>query len=111
MISFIFFDATGIFVDDMKESVVAIGSLFGFGGIPFISAETLHYIASYATLFVFAIIGATPLLKNVIVKIKATATGEKVINLVEPIVLAGIFVIITASLVDGAFSPFLYFQF
>ena len=111
LISFIFFDATGIFVNDMKESVVAIGGLFGAGGIPFVSAETLHYIASYAVLFGFAIVGATPLMKTLVAKIKSTATGEKVINLVEPIVLLAIFVIITASLVDGAFSPFLYFQF
>ncbi len=111
LISFIFFDATGIFVDDMKESVLAIGGLFGLGGIPFASAETFHYLASYALLFVFAIIGATPLVKNLIVKIKTTSTGEKVINVLEPIVLLAIFVIITASLVDGAFSPFLYFQF
>ena len=80
-------------------------------GIPFVSAETLHYIASYAVLFGFAIIGATPLMKTHVTRIKSTSTGEKVINLVEPVVLLAIFVIITASLVDGAFSPFLYFQF
>ncbi len=111
LISFIFFDATGIFENDMKESVVAIGSLFGLGGIPFVSAETLHYIASYAVLFVFAIVGATPVVKNTVLKIKSTSTGEKVINILEPLFILGVFVIITASLVDGAFSPFLYFQF
>ena len=111
LISFIFFDATGIFENDMKESVVAIGSLFGLGGLPLVSAETFHYIASYAVLFIFAIVGATPVVKNTVLKIKSTNAGEKVINVLEPLFILGVFVIITASLVDGAFSPFLYFQF
>ncbi len=111
MISFIFFDATTVFTNDMTESVAAIGALFGAAGVPFINDVTIHYLSSYAVLILVAIVGATPLAKNLVNKIKTKPAGEKVINVLEPIFLVAVLVMVTAYLVDGSFSPFLYFNF
>ena len=65
------------------------------------------YLKSYALLFLLGILGATPLVRNLGTKIQQHA----VVQLLEPIALIGLLLISTAYLVDGSFSPFLYFRF
>ncbi len=101
IISFVIFNAP-----DMKTVLSDIGGLFGAGNIPISNTVTLYYLRSYALVIIAAIIGATPLVKNLANKIP-----EKVSNILEPIVLIGLIVPITAYLVDGSFNPFLYFRF
>ncbi len=111
LFSFIFFDATNVFTNDVTESLAAIGSMFGLGGIPFVNDVAIHYLLSYGVLILVAIIGSTPLMKVLVNKIKARPAGEKVINVLEPVFIICLLVVVTAYLVDGSFSPFLYFNF
>ncbi len=104
IISFVIFNAT-----DMGEAFRYIGGMFGFGGVPAYSAEWLYYLRSYAVVIVMAIIGATPLPKKVAAKF--SEKSEKLFNIVEPVVLVGLLIVMTAYLVDGSFNPFLYFRF
>ena len=102
VLSFVLFNA---------ESFAQLGSdlrcLFGLGGIPAATAETWYYLRSYAVLFVLGILGSTPLVRN-----KAAALGKTKIGAVlEPVVLVLLLLVCTAYLVDGSFSPFLYFRF
>lgn len=106
IISFVIFNAA-----DMKEAVAYIGGMFGAGGISFISEEWLYYLRSYGIVLIVAIIGATPLVKKLILSIKKKSMGEKIINIAEPVVLVALMLVITAYLVDGSFNPFLYFRF
>lgn len=99
VISFVIFNAV-----DMKEAFQYIGGMFGSGGLPLVSAEALYYLRSYAVIFLMAIIGATPLPKRIVGKVKAT-------QYVEPVFLLILLVLVTAYLVDGSFNPFLYFRF
>jgi alginate O-acetyltransferase complex protein AlgI len=46
-----------------------------------------------------------------VIKVKEIPVGEKLIDLLEPLVLAGLLLLVTAYLVDGSFNPFLYFRF
>ncbi|MBE6616708.1 MAG: MBOAT family protein [Ruminococcaceae bacterium] len=96
---------------DLSQLGANVGGLFGAGGIPFINAETVYYLRSYAVVLVLAIIGATPLVKTVATKIKEKAAGAKIMNVLEPIALVALILVMTAYLVDGSFSPFLYFRF
>ena len=57
------------------------------------------------------IIGATPLVKTAVLKIKATNVGGKIMNVLEPIFVFAVLMTVTAYFVDGSFSPFLYFRF
>ncbi len=111
MLSFIFFDATNIFTHDMTESLAAIGALFGAANIPLINDVTLYYLSSYTVLLLIAIIGATPLANHLVLKIRDTAAGKKIFDILEPLFFVIVFFVITAYLVDGSFSPFLYFNF
>ena len=89
----------------------AVNGLFGAGGIPLVSAEALYQLRSGLVLFAVAIVGATPLPKWVMGRIQAHSTGQKVLNVLEPVLLMALLLVVTACLVDGSFNPFLYFRF
>lgn len=106
MISFIIFNANSI-----VEAWNNIIGLFGANGEILINASTVYYLKSYSAVLVIAIIGSTPLLKNIIEKLKTKTNANKIINLLEPIAMASILIIVTAYLVDNSYNPFLYFRF
>ena len=106
IISFVIFNAA-----DMSVAFSDLAGMFGLAGVPVSSAEFVYYLRSYLLVIVIAIIGATPLPKRIVEKIREKETGNKVINLIEPAVCIILFVMITAYLVDGSFNPFLYFRF
>lgn len=106
IISFVIFNAA-----DMSVAFSDLAGMFGLAGVPVSSAEFVYYLRSYLLVIVIAIIGATPLPKKIVEKIREKETGNKVINLIEPAVCIILFVMITAYLVDGSFNPFLYFRF
>ncbi len=106
LISFVIFNAT-----DMSEAFSYIGGMFGAGGGPFVSAEFVYYLKSYGVTLILAIIGATPLVKTTVNKLVGKAQTQKIINLLEPVVLVILLLVMTAYLVDGSFNPFLYFRF
>ncbi len=104
--SFVVFNAT-----DMREAFVYIGGLFGAGGIPLVTAESLYYLRSYALIFVIALIGATPIVKRLAIRAAESPKLGRIVNTLEPVVLVALLVVITGYLVDGSFNPFLYFRF
>lgn len=106
IISFVIFNAT-----NMSEAFSYIGSMFGFGGVPFASAEFFYYLRSYGIILILGIVGATPLPSKAFAKIKEYKAGAKILNIFEPVGLVLLLVCITAFLVDGSFNPFLYFRF
>lgn len=104
LISFVIFGAPnfGLAFDYIK-------GMFGMAGLPLATAETLHYLRSYAVIIALAIIGATPLPK------KLYAMAERkfgtVTAIAEPAAIIVLLLLATAYLVDGSFNPFLYFRF
>ena len=93
------------------ESLAQAGSdfagLFGLAGLPGVTAQTLYYLRSYGLLFVLGFVGATPVVKQTAQRIGQTKAGA----VLEVALLVGILLVCTAYLVDGSFSPFLYFRF
>jgi len=102
LISWIVFDALSF-----SEITARLSMMFGLAGKPFVNAETLYYLRSYAVIFVIGIIGAAPFVKNFICKEKF----RKVRNVLEPVVQLMLIIVVTAYLIDGSFNPFLYFRF
>ncbi len=96
---------------DLSQLFVNVGGMFGAGGVPLISTETIYYLRSYGVVFILAVIGATPVVKMLATKIKSTKVGGKILNVLEPVALVALLLIMTAYMVDGSFSPFLYFRF
>ena len=91
----------------MVQIMQNIGGLVGLTEKTLISQESLYYFKSYFVVMVVAMIGATPILKNIVNSEKV----HKIMNAVEPIYLLLIFVICTSYIIDGSFNPFLYFRF
>ena len=103
LVSFVIFSAP-----DLKAAGNEIKILFGAGGLPFITAETVYYLKSYAVLIALALIGSTPFVKNTAIKI---SEKWKAVSVLEPLVLMLLFIVSVSYLVDGSFNPFLYFRF
>ena len=102
MISFVLFNA-----DTLSQAGSDIAGLFGFGGVPALTEQTLYYLRSYGLLFLLGFIGSTPVIRDT-----ARRVGESRIGAVlEPLVLILLLLVCTGYLVDGSFSPFLYFRF
>ena len=106
LVSFVIFSGNG-----MAGAMHDVGALFGAGGLPLFTGETGYYILSYSLVLLVGIVGATPLVKTAVLKIKETSLGGKVLNVLEPLFVLAILVTVTAYFVDGSFSPFLYFRF
>lgn len=106
MISFIIFNA-----NSMGEAITNITGLFGANGECFVNKYTLYYLKSYFITIVIAIIGATPLISNLINKLKENKIMNCIINILEPVCLMALMFVVTAYLVDNSYNPFLYFRF
>ena len=102
VISFVIFNANGL-----AGVASDLGGLFGAGGLPLVSREALYYLRSYAVLLVVCAAASLPVWKRLGERIESAS----IMTVVEPVVLAGLLLVITASLVDGSFNPFLYFRF
>ena len=106
LISFVIFSGNGL-----SGAMADLGNMFGFGGISLWSKETGYYLGSYSIVLLAAVLGATPLVKNCVLKIKETKAGALVCDILEPVFAIAMLLIVTAYFVDGSFSPFLYFRF
>ncbi len=106
IISFVIFNAAS-----MQEAFSYIGGMFGIGNIPFMNQECAYYMRSYGVLIAGAVLGATPLVKNIVTRLTATAYGQKLVPLLRPVMIVGLVAICTAYLIDSSFNPFLYFRF
>lgn len=105
IISFVIFQGP-----DMATVGNNLQGLFG-GALPFSNSETLYYLKSYGLVLLLALVGASPLPKNLVLRLQKGQRGQKLLNLAEPLVLSALLLIITAYLIDGSFNPFLYFRF
>ena len=102
-LSFVLFNA-----ESLTQAVGDVKGMFGLAGVPLVSPETLYYLRSYGLLFVLAIVGATPIVRDSADRLYKKFSWMAV---VEWVVMIGLLLICTGYLVDGSFSPFLYFRF
>ena len=106
MISFIIFRT-----DNLSEAFKLINGLFGFNKDVFINEITIYNFKNYFVVILIAILAATPILKNLIIKLKKNKRANYLINLLEPFYIVFLLIIVTAYLIDNSYNPFLYFRF
>ena len=104
IIGFVIFSGEGV-----EQILENIGGLFGIGVDKLTNAESMYYLVNYASIFVISILASTPILKNIVKKLKEKI--PRIINIFEPLALSLLLIICVSYLVDGSFSPFLYFRF
>ncbi len=101
-LSFVLFNA-----ESLTQAGRDFVGMFGFGRLPLWTGESLYQLRSFAVVLAVGVVGATPLPKRWAERIQSTLAGA----VLEPVLLALLLVLCTAYLVDGSFSPFLYFRF
>ena len=106
IISFVIFNN-----ENIKDMFSVLCNMFNFRGLSLYNEFSAYYLKSYAVILAISIVGATPLLKSIIVRINNRLTGEKFISIINPIFNMILLIIVTSYLIDGSFNPFLYFRF
>ena len=106
LVSFVIFS-----VESMDKLPVFVGGLFGIGTGGLWDNSTLYVLDSFAILLVVCLVASTPLPKMLWKKVSDTRAGEIALTVLEPLTIVLVVVLSTALLIDGAFSPFLYFRF
>ncbi len=102
ILGFVLFNA-----EDLTQAAGDMAGMFGLAGVPLVNAETVYYLRSYAVLFLLGFIGSTPVVRDTARRLSETRAGA----ILEPVMMALMLLVCTAYLVDGSFSPFLYFRF
>ena len=102
VVSFVLFNA-----ESFTQAGTDLAAMFGLSGLPFATEATWYYLRSYALLFIVGFVGATPLVRN----LARRAEEKRIVKILEPVALMALLLLCTAYLVDGSFSPFLYFRF
>ena len=102
VLSFVLFNA-----ESLSQAGGDLSAMFGLAGLPLTSDETWYYLGSYALLFLGGFVGATPVAKQAGERLLGTKAGP----VLEVCWMILLLLVCTACLVDGSFSPFLYFRF
>ena len=105
VISFLIFNS-----NTTNEIFNSLKNMFFLNNLEIVNNETIYYLRSYLVLLIIAIISATPLIKNIILKLNQTK-AKNIISLLEPITYIILLILSTAFLIDESFNPFLYFRF
>ena len=103
LLGFVLFDAPSL-----SAAASRIAGLFGGTGA---GVESLYYLRSYAVVLLLAVLGATPLPKRLLARLRKNRVCGVLLDVLEPIVLVALLALCTAYLIDGSFNPFLYFRF
>ncbi len=102
VLGFVLFNA-----ETLPQAGRDLAGMFGFGGLPLVTSQTLYYLKSFGVLFLLGILGATPVVRDLGLRVSKTNVGA----VLEWIVMLVLLLVCTGYLVDGSFSPFLYFRF
>lgn len=105
IISFVIFSAV-----DLSNLGYNLNMMFNFAEVELYNKESLYYLKSYFIIIVISIIASTNLCVLTYEKIKDKKIYN-VISYLEIIWYLGLFIVVTAFLVDASFNPFLYFRF
>ena len=106
LISFVLFNGDGI-----GGAARDISALFGGGGLPLWTPLTTHYLKSNAVILTVALVGCTPLPKQIVQNLSKNKAGKAVLCVAQPALCVALLLLVTAYFVDGSFSAFLYFRF
>ncbi len=102
VLGFVLFNA-----ESLSQAAGDIAGMFGLGGVPLLTTQTVYYLRSYGVLLLSAVIGSTPLIRNAGIRLSERPMGA----VLESAALIVLLLVCSAYLVDGSFNPFLYFRF
>ncbi|MCL2748208.1 MAG: MBOAT family protein [Oscillospiraceae bacterium] len=83
----------------------------GLASLPAADRETLYYLRSYGPVLLIAALGATPVLRDLVGRLRSHRRAVAAIDALTPVFTVTLLLLAAAYCVDGSFSPFLYFRF
>lgn len=95
---------------NISDITKLLGLMFGKNA-SLVNIETIYYLKNYLVLLIISFICCTPLIKNVILKLRKNKKWNVIINILEPISYVVLLIICTSFIIDASSSPFLYFRF
>lgn len=106
-------------LEKMDNIILFLKSMFGMGGAGFANEETWYMLGNYAVLLLVLAIGALPLGKKAMERIKGRCSKDTkagpvlsiCLGLAEKLFLVGVLLLSIANIVDASYNPFLYFRF
>ena len=98
-------------LEDLSKAGTYLGGMFGIGSSSVLDATGIYQIKSYLWMIMIAMLGVTPLCKNIVKRLKENRNGSMVINILTPIFICGMLLLATAFLIQSSVHPFLYFRF
>lgn len=98
-------------LEDLSEVGRYLAGMFGVGSSSVADAFAFYQIKSYFFIILIAIVGATPLCKRGLEKVKTYSKGRALVEIVTPVFVAVILLLVTAFLIQSSVHPFLYFRF
>lgn len=105
MISFIIFAS-----NNMTDAINNIVGLFNIKNGLF-NKYSIDVLRNNLLLIITSIVFATPLFKNLIIKLNSNKVKHNILNILEPVMLICLLIMSTAYIIDGSYNPFLYFRF
>lgn len=98
--------------DSLPQGMAFLKAMFGGFGAGLVNGDSVYLLYTNAILLAALAVGSTQLPKRLSAKaMKLLERHESAAALLQNIVLAAIFLISTAYLVDATYNPFLYFRF
>lgn len=95
---------------NISDITKLLGLMFGKNA-SLVNIETIYYLKNYLVLLIISFICCTPLIKNVILKLRKNKKWNVIMNILEPISYVVLLIICTSFIIDASSSPFLYFRF
>ena len=92
-------------------AVVVLCIIFQSGNSNFLTIKNWTNIGRQQASLLIAAVGATPLPKIALARLREGTAGARIANILQPLALLVLLLACTAYLVDGSFNPFLYFRF
>lgn len=91
---------------DLSSAVTYIGNMFGIGANGLVDSAVIGYLRNTWSVLLMALIGSTPVVKNLFAKLNDRGLGW-----IEPIWVTVVFVISVLQAVSSTYNPFIYFNF
>ncbi len=108
--------------EDLPDLGLRLARLVGVGTTGFTSPVTAYYLRNNLTVLILGIVFAFPVVENLMKKLGKTSVaqktladgsclGERVRLIAASLASLAVLILVTAFLIDGSYSPFLYFRF
>ncbi len=100
-------------IENIEKVGLYLKAMLGLSSAGWLDGTALYLGKENFILFIIAAIAATPLLKNIAVRLEKSKAGYGIAanQLLEKIIPAILLIVSIAYIVDASYNPFLYFRF